>query len=363
MNKLTFTVINDLSYDQRMHRICNSLSNAGYHVTLIGRGLANSLPITIKKFKQKRLRCFFTKGKLMYLEFNLRLFIYLLVISTDCYVAIDLDTIIPNYFASNFRRKKRVYDAHELFTELKEIVTRPLIHKIWLKIENYAVPKYKYGYTVNEFIANEFMKKYGVNFSVVRNLPILSDLDHHPVTSNRFIIYQGAVNEGRSFETLIPAINQVNAQLVICGDGNFLSQVKQLIKKEGVEEKVQLKGMVPPEELRKLTPTAYAAVMLFEGTGLNQYQSLANRFFDYIMAGVPQVCVDYPQYKVLNDQYSIASLISDTCPDTIANALNNLLNDAVYYNTIRQNCLVARQKLNWQNEEKVLLAFYQQLFK
>src|SRR5207253_4104808 len=106
-----------------------------------------------------------------------------------------------------------------------------------------------------------------------------------------------------SFETLIPAMKQVNARLVICGDGNFFRQAKQLIKDEGVEEKVEMRGMVAPEELRKITPTAYAAVMLFEVTGLNQYQSLSNRFFDYIMAGVPQVCVDYPQYKTLNDKY------------------------------------------------------------
>ena len=58
--------------------------------------------------------------------------------------------------------------------------------------------------------------------------------------------------------------------------------------------------------------------MLFENNGLNQYYSLANRFFDYIMAGVPQVCVDYPEYKVLNDEFEIASLIINTNPKTIA---------------------------------------------
>src|SRR4051794_13883948 len=110
-----------------MQRICSSLAEAGFHVTLIGRQLPTSLPLTTEGYNQKRLSCSFTKGKLMYLEFNLKLLFFLLFLSTDCYVAIDLDTIIPNYIASVFRRKRRVYDAHELFTELKEIVTRPLI--------------------------------------------------------------------------------------------------------------------------------------------------------------------------------------------------------------------------------------------
>ncbi|GEO08570.1 hypothetical protein SAE01_10660 [Segetibacter aerophilus] len=297
----------------------------------------------------------------MYLEFNLRLFLHLLFISTDCYVSIDLDTIIPNYFASVLRKKKRVYDAHELFTELKEIVIRPTIQKAWLKIERFAVPKFTHGYTVNEFIAAELARKYRVEYGVVRNLPKLmkAEVDGK---EDRLIIYQGAVNEGRSFETLIPAMKDVDAKMIICGDGNFFNQVIELIKKEGVEEKVELLGMVPPDELKKITPTARVAVMLFEGTGLNQYQSLANRFFDYIMAGVPQVCVNYPQYKILNEQYNVASLISDTSPATIAHALNNVLDDDVYYNTLRNNCLIAREDLNWQNEEKILLDFYERLF-
>lgn len=298
----------------------------------------------------------------MYLEYNLRLLFYLLFTPTDCFCAIDLDTILPNYFASAFRGKKRVYDAHELFTEQKEIVTRPSVYKLWMKVERFAVPKFLYGYTINNFVADELKRRYSVRYAIVRNLPRLTPLQPEPNKKNPFIIYQGAVNEGRSFETLIPAMKLVNAKLVICGKGNFFGKTKQLIKQYEVEDKVELRGMVPPAELRELTPTAYAAVMLFEDTGLNQYQSLANRFFDYIMAGVPQVCVDYPQYKALNKKYNVALLINDTKAETIATALNNLLSNDVYYNNLQSNCLKAREILNWEAEEKVLLNFYKKVF-
>ncbi len=297
----------------------------------------------------------------MYLEFNLRLFIHLLFVKTDCICAVDLDTILPVYFVSALRNKKRVYDAHELFTEQKEIVTRPLIHKLWLKVERFAVPRFKYGYTVNQFIIDEFNRRYGVRYKMVRNLPRLIRTDTQQSTE-RFFIYQGAVNEGRSFETLIPAMKQVDCKLIICGNGNFFNQAKVLIKANGLEDKVEMKGSVPPNELRELTPKAYAAVMLFEQTGLNQYYSLANRFFDYIMAGIPQVCVAYPEYKAINDQYNVAHLINDTSTETIATALNKLLRDDVLYNTMQENARKARQALNWSAEEKVLLSFYQQLF-
>ena len=38
--------------------------------------------------------------------------------------------------------------------------------------------------------------------------------------------------------------------------------------------------------------------MLLENTGLSYYYSLANKFFDYVQAGVPQLCVDVAASRV-----------------------------------------------------------------
>ncbi len=357
LKSIIFTVTNDLTYDQRMHRICTTLS-ATYQVTLVGRKMVNSVAMQPAPYAQRRLAVVFTSGKLMYLAYNCRLLFTLLFARADCYCAIDLDTILPVLIASFVRRKRRVYDAHELFTEQKEIVTRPSIYKLWLAVERFAVPKFKLGYTVNSFIAGELYRRYAVRYQVVRNLPNLQPLTPQPRSGENFIIYQGAVNEGRSFETLIPAMQYINARLVICGTGNFMKQVQQLIVQHNVQHKVELRGAVAPAELQQLTPRATVAIMLFEDTGLNQYQSLANRFFDYIMAGVPQVCINFPQYKALNDEFKIASLIADNRAETIAGAVNNLLENAVYHATLQKNCLLARQILNWQTEEQKLKDFY-----
>ena len=77
------------------------------------------------------------------------------------------------------------------------------------------------------------------------------------------------------------------------------------------------------------------------------------------MAGVPQVCVNYPEYKLINDQYNVALMIGDTMSETIAFAINKLLDDAALHEQLRNNCVKAREQLNWGSEEKRLLAFYQ----
>lgn len=361
MTKIIFTVTNDLSYDQRMQRIAGTLAAHGYEVVLVGRKKKESIPLTIQNFAQKRLAVFFEKGFLFYAMYNLRLFFYLLFQKADVFCAIDLDTILPVYFASLLRGKKRLYDAHELFTEQKEVITRKNVHRFWLGIERYAVPRFTRGCTVNHFIAGELKRRYGVDYSVVRNLPKLTVLPTLTHPKQKWIIYQGAVNEGRCFETLIPAMQYVCANLVVYGKGNFYERAIVLTKQYRLEHKIEFRGYVPPGELVKITPGAYFGITLFEREGLNQYQSLANRFFDYPMAGIPQVCVNYPEYAAVNDQFHIMYPVKDTEPATLALAMNNLLADDVLYNELSQNCLRARAVLNWENEEKILLDIYRNL--
>ncbi len=361
LKKIYFTVTNDLTYDQRMHRICSSLAENGYAVTLVGRNLSSSLPLTLKKFNQKRIHCWYNKTKWFYAEYNIRLFFFLLFKKMDAICAIDIDTILPCLRISRLKRIPRIYDAHELFTELKEVITRPSVQKVWMRIEKKTVPQFKYGYTVSESIAEEFHRRYKINFQTIRNVPVLYPLET-TVAFEKFIIYQGAVNEARGLEYLIPAMQWVNCKLVICGDGNFMAELKKLISHHKLQDKIELTGMLSPDKLREISEKAYMAVAVPEKEGLNQYLALPNKLFDYIHAGLPQVTVNYPEYQKINRQFEIALLLDDISPKRIAEAINNLLLDDVLYKKLKKNCMKAREVLNWQQEEKKLLSFYQSLF-
>jgi glycosyltransferase involved in cell wall biosynthesis len=288
------------------------------------------------------------------------LFITLLLIKTDVYCAIDLDTILPNLLASMLRKKPRVYDAHELFCEMEEIVSRPGIQRIWKRIEMFAVPKFSHGYTIGACYANEFLRKYNVRYAIVRNATVLQPFQEvHK--SETYILYQGAVNEGRCFENLIPAMKQVPTKLIVCGEGNFYKQAIELSLQHHTTH-IEFKGYIPPSELRRFTQHASIGLTLFSNQGKSNYLSMANRFFDYMHDCIPQICVDFPEYKLVNETFEIAVLIPDTNPDTIANAINNLLNDKQYYTRLQQNCLRAREVYNWQEQEKTLLQVYKTIF-
>jgi glycosyltransferase involved in cell wall biosynthesis len=358
--RIICTVTNDLNYDQRMIRICSTLVEAGYDVTLVGFLRRNSPPIINRTFKQVRLPIIVEQGKLLYAHYWLRLFFFLMTTPADVFCAIDLDTILPVYFASWLRRKKRVYDAHEIFTDLKEVISRPPVHKMWTAIGNFAIPRFPVGYTIGECYAEEFEKRYGVRYAVVRNATVLRPLE--PADGQkRYILYQGAVNVGRCFEQLLPAMKMVDVPLLVCGAGNFYKEAVALAEQLELQDKVTFKGYVPPDELRNYTRNASVGITLFEDTSLSNRLSLANRFFDYMHFGVPQLCIKYPEYEKVNGRFEIASLISDTSPENIAAALNRLLQDAPYYDRLQHNCLQARTVFCWQEEAKTLLDVYARL--
>lgn len=357
MKSIVLTVTTDLSYDQRMQRICRSLSAAGYRVTLIGRLLPSSVALREEAYRQHRLRCLFHKGKAFYLEFQIRLFLRLLAERMDILCAVDLDTALPCYAVSRLKGVERVMDAHELFSGMKEVVTRPLIRSVWRAVERFAIPRFPRGYTVSPQISDHLKREYGVDYSVVRNLAV-----HRPppagLERERIVLYQGAVNEGRCFEWLLPAMKEVDAPLHIYGDGNLLDRVRDWISELDLEGKVFLMGKREPEELRLVTAGAMVGVNLVEDRGLNNRYSLANRFFDYMHAGLPQVCSDLPAYREVNEAHRLALLVDGRDPHAIAAALNNLLENGVLYAELRDGCTRAARVYDWQSEESKLLGFY-----
>ena len=361
LRRIILTVTNDLTYDQRMQRICTSLSAAGYEVELVGRELATSKPLDKFPFSQVRLKCWFNKGKLFYLEYNFRLFFYLLFHRANIICAIDLDTIVAGYYAARLNGAKIVYDAHEFFPEVPEVVRRPAIQKVWRWVERTYTPKVDLVYTVTQSISDIFEKEYKRPVYTIRNLPILQELSAPPQPERSYLLYQGALNEGRGLEHLISAMTDIDIDLYLVGEGDITTQLKEQTQQLGLECKVKFLGFKKPDELRQITAQAYIGLNLLEQKGLSYYYSLANKFSDYIHAGIPQICINFPEYKRLNDQYHVGLLIDDLDQDTIKAAINTLLADKKKYGEFKENCLVCRRELNWQNEEKKLISLYERL--
>ncbi|MDQ3278627.1 MAG: glycosyltransferase, partial [Bacteroidota bacterium] len=254
----------------------------------------------------------------------------------------------------------RIYDAHEYFTELKEVRTRRVVKAFWTAIEKFAVPKFDLGYTVSDGLATAFRQKYNRQYAVVRNLPVLKP--QQDVQRVPYLVYQGAVNEGRGFEYLIPAMKYIPFKLLVCGDGNFMPQLKRLIKENGVEDKVEVKGMLLPQDLQAIAARATLGIGLAEREGINQFYALPNKFLEYMHAGLPQIAMNFPEYQKINAAFKIAVLLESLSIRAVADAINATMQNPALLQEMHDNAVKARKIYCWQTEEKVLLQFYRTFF-
>lgn len=343
-----------MSQDQRMNRICSSLVRNNYEVLLVGRLTNNSLTLQDSIYETHRLRCILISGFLFYLEFNIRLFFFLLKQKTDIINSVDLDTLAPGRLASWIKNKHFTFDAHELFTEVPELNGRPFRKLIWKIIESLFTKGKVTCYTVNESLAIELQKRTNRKYKVIQNYPVARDLKNRRVLANPIeLVYQGMLNKGRGLEELIAAVgSKNNLRLHIIGRGDLETSINELVEEH---QNIKVHGFIKAETLADLTSQFHIGFNLLSGDSTNYYLSSANKFFDYIMAGVPVVCMNFPEYRKVNEGYKVAELIDDLTESSILSAIEKITND---YQSYSINCRNASAIYNWETQEKNLLSLY-----
>ena len=151
-------------------------------------------------------------------------------------------------------------------------------------------------------------------------------------------------------------------KLVVCGDGNFMQQLKDLIRENGVEDRFVLKGMMLPGDMWPLAQQAALGLGLAEKEGLNQLHALPNKFTEYMHAGLPQLAMNYPEYQKINSEFKVSVLLDALSIELVSETINRVMTDEQLLEEMHCNALKARLIYCWQNEEKKLLNFYQQVF-
>jgi len=365
LKKVIVSVTNDLSTDQRVDKVCTTLTTIGFDVKLIGRKLPDSLPLS-RPYMTHRMKLFFRKGPFFYAEYNIRLFLYLLFSKSELLVSNDLDTLPANYLVHKLKRIPLVYDSHEYYTETPELVNRPLVKNIWEKIEGCIFPKLTDIITVNESIAGMYEAKYSKQLFVVRNIPVRrNELNQYSRKElgldpeKHLIILQGAgINIQRGAEEAIAAMKYVaDSVLLIVGGGDVIDHLKKQVIEEELTDRVMFMPKMPYSELMKYTAAAEIGLTLDKDTNINYRYSLPNKLFDYIHAGTPVLASPLPEIKKIVEEYNIGLLTENHNPEHIADRINFMISND-YKSLLRKNLEKAASELNWQNEEKQLKLVY-----
>ncbi len=227
--------------------------------------------------------------------------------------------------------------------------------------------------TVNESIAKLYEKEYGILVHVVRNLPmtdhfssvsIQQELTREqaglPHDKSIFLLQGAGINKDRGAEEAVEAMQWVdNGLLVVIGGGDVLDQLKRRVSEKNLKGKVMFIPKMTPQELRRYTRLADFGLTLDKDTNLNYRFSLPNKLFDYINAGIPVIASDLPEIRKVVEHYKIGTLVPSIDPKSLAQVMNDCMQDKTQADQWKKNIPAAQQALNWDQEKEKFLTVFQ----
>lgn len=360
-------VTNDLTTDQRVARVSGTLTRMGFSVLLVGRKRRSSQPLKPRGYKMHRMKLLFEKGPLFYAEYNFRLFLFLLFRKADIIISNDLDTLAGSSLAAWLKKSVHIHDCHEYFRGVPELNSRPVTTAIWKKIEDTFFPRPDAIYAVNESIAKIYRDEYHVPVAAIRNVP----LSRRPAENVppeitgmkpgcKVILYQGAVNVDRGLEEMIMAMKylKTDAVFVIIGTGDVFEDLKTLVSRGKLSDRVIFTGSIPFQDLPSYTAMADIGLSIEKDVSINYHFCLPNKFLDYIQAGIPVLVSPLPEMKAIVEQYHIGEFAEYHEPSYLAGKLDDIFSDPGFPGKYKENLAKAAKDLCWEKEEEKLISIY-----
>jgi len=352
-------VTNDITYDRRMIRTCDTLAKEGKKVLIIGREIPGRSYHDNFLFDTYRLICEKNSGPLFYKEILDRAHRHLKRISYTDLLLTDYDTILLARLQRG--KARRIYlDLHEYFEHTPELSGNQIKKSIWKMAAQIGQAKCDVIYTVNDSLAGFYSERFNRDVKVIFNVPEKKTLAEGNETSVETdiinTVYLGALNPGRGLEEIIQAIQQAEGfHLTIIGDGPLLKSLQDMVDDPS---KVHFTGMAKPEELPSLLTGKDFGWNLLEVNSKSYYYSLANKFFDYIHHGVPVVTMDFPEYSRILFEHSCGKTLSELSVPAVSDLLQFVSRDREHLRKWKEACPQVAAKYNWELESEKLIELF-----
>lgn len=261
---------------------------------------------------------------------------------------------------------KLVYDCHELETEtasskgVRRVVTR-LAERILIPFADKVL-------VVGEFIRGWYEDRYHRgDIVVVRNVPYRwqGRSDRGDKLRKAFglspddtlFIYQGVFAKERKTDLFLRTFARCpgDKHIVFMGRGLLEGMVSAYAAKH---PNIHFQPAVPPEQVIEYTCSADVGLSMLTDDCLNHRYCLPNKFFEYLMAGVPVLASDFPEMGAFIDQHGcgwraphdedgLVEFIASLSPAEVASK--------------RAKVLASQGSYCWEDEAPKLIAAYRDL--
>lgn len=297
----------------------------------------------------------------------------------DLYHFHDPELLLVGSMIKVLTKRPIIYDVHENYPEdilTKEWIAKALrkaISQIFKVFED-AMVKYVDGVVVvNERLAERFSGKTRVvrvsNYSRVEQFVSGErELDQGRERVKPYFVYTGRISDDRGIHECIRALNRSNdenVELICAGRIGYVRNQELRALLDGSQSSTLFRylGLLPYVDIAPLLRGALAGLLCFQATP-NNLLGTPNKLFEYMSAGIPVIASDFPFIREVVLQADCGLLVQPDDIEEIAKAMSHLLHSPAEARRMGGNGLrAARERYNWETEEKKLLSLYEALLR
>jgi glycosyltransferase involved in cell wall biosynthesis len=262
---------------------------------------------------------------------------------------------------------KVIYDVHEDYPEaLKYNFNLPSPARFMLpplvRVFEYVCGRVFDGIVAaTPVIARRFPTKRTV---VIQNYPIVCEFDTSHSSSMcerpREVVYAGTINLNRNIIGILDAmelLSDPHLKLRLLGKFTVPSQ-ECLVRDHVGWRRVKFDGWVSRKNVSSILNSSRAGLLVLKPIK-HEIETLPIKLFEYMAAGLPVICSDFPLWRNIIDKSGCGLLVDPTDSVSIANAIRWILDNPEASREMgeRGRSAVLNQ-YNWSRESKKLIAFY-----
>jgi len=276
------------------------------------------------------------------------------------------------WLAARRRGVPFVYDAHDYYPQVIEggestKLEARAMRGFYLAVERACVRTAAEVVTVSDGVADLIDARYGRRPLLVRNCAELRWLhDDGPdvrtsagVPADEFLLVMPGNHKAgmRAIDQAVDAFALLPERAHLAFVGDRYDEVAERVRRLGLGARVHLLPAVPAADVPAFIRTASAVAVLYVPSVPAIEFALPNGFFAGIAAGLPLLWPPrLPEIRRLAELYELGVPIEPEEPASIAAGVRELLDDPEQLARLRDNARRARAELNWETEERTLLA-------
>ena len=362
------TFVGDITRDSRALRFARALAER-YSVSVYALGGENRSfsmeSITVNQYR----RCAPDSLRRSLWSFWREVRKELLPVNIDMFLAADLYSLPLAALSAHDHGARLIYDSRELYSSIAALQNRKVAQFYWNRSERKYAARAARITTVNESIAEALRKKYRTPIVTVYNFPdirtrkqslsIRERLGLDP--GKKILLSQGGLQEGRGAFLLVESLAELReCNLVFLGSGKLKYEILRCAAERGVSDRTFVIDAVASDELLSVTGSADIGMCLIEGVGESYRNSLPNKLFEYIVAGLPVVASDFPEIRKVVRASQTGILVDPSDKSSVLRGIRTMLTDADLYEKYRLHSLRTTAYL-WENEETKLLSVVEEV--